>query len=164
MEPARPPYCPSCGQLDQARALSAIYDAGTRWIEGTTATRWSQTRLAARVAPPPRPQRHGAGCGCGWLVVLGLALVASRTLVPLPLSLTPDTELLLVLVTLLAFGMSRVAGWLRRRRAFQRELQAWEVDLITWRHTYYCGRCDVTFLPVPSTAAAFTGQTVRLRS
>ena len=164
MEPARAPYCPYCGQLDQTRALSAIYDAGTPWIAGATGTRRSQTRLAARLAPPPRPQRRGAGCGCGWLVVLALALLALRTLVPLPLSITPDTELLLVLVALVAFGMSRVAHWLRRRRAFQRELQAWEVDLITWRHTYYCGRCDVTFIPVPSTAAAFTGQTVRLRS
>jgi hypothetical protein len=164
MEPSRAPYCRYCGHLDQTRSVRAIYDAGTRHIEGATGTRWSQTRLAARLAPPPRPQRRGAGCGCGWLVVLALALLALRTLVPLPVSLTPDTELLLVLVALVAFGMSRVAGWLRQRWAFQRELQAWEVDLITWRQTYYCGRCDVTFIPVPSTAAAFTGQTVRLRS
>ncbi len=164
MKASRAPYCPYCGHLDQTRSVSAIYDAGTRRIEGATETRWSQTHLAARLAPPPRPQRRQAGCGCAWLVALALVVLALRTLGPLSLSLTPDTELLLVLVALVAFGMSRVAGRLRRRRAFQRELQAWEVDLIAWQQTYYCGRCDVTFLPEPSPAAAFTGQTVRLPS
>jgi hypothetical protein len=79
------PYCPHCGPLDQARKVSAIFDAGTHWAEdpnGVQGVAPSLSLLVLRLAPPTRP-RPQPGFEAGWRGLLAfLRLALHRNLVP----------------------------------------------------------------------------------
>lgn len=159
------PICPWCGRLDFARKVSAIHAAGTRRTSGYYDDFLSQTDLAARLAPPERPRLKGGRPLKFWLAAGPISLVASFAFVMpgLPYS---TTLLWLALVTLAVCVM--VDEVARRGRRTQ-QLHAWEVDVLIWRQAFYCGRCDLTFVPAPSVSAApvarpATGETIRLSS
>ena len=70
-----PPICPTCGQLDQVRKASALYDSGTTFSPNH-GYHWSN--LALRMQPPalPEPRRRASTC-LGWLLIPLVLLVGS---------------------------------------------------------------------------------------
>ena len=99
MRPAAPPSCPQCGQLDQTRKVSAIYDAETGWTTGPQGGGVrTQSRLAARLEPPKRPAARSCLTSLFGLILFGLVALSGGCAVLgwLISSLTGDTNLSLV--------------------------------------------------------------------
>lgn len=162
------PCCPHCGQLDQVRKVSAIYDAGTRWTEAPAELDGfavSSSILATRLAPPTRPRPH-TGFEAGWRGLLAfLRLAPLRILALLGLLLlfafVHDPLRVVLVVGGLLLARALVARWEQRR--VDARLPFWEAERLAWEERYYCGRCDDTFTPVQLGPQAHTGQTVRMR-
>lgn len=169
MYAAGPPYCPTCGRLDQVRKASALYDAGTRFSPehrytwsalalrmqpGTavsTPTRLDVSGAAARPTAvarrhlcnhrrDPRDDRHRAPAGRYRLPARrGPALIALGVGTTWPL-----------------------AHWLEHW-AYAVQCALFVAELRSWEDRFYCLRCDDTFVPVPpALAGSYTGQTIRV--
>jgi ribosomal protein S27AE len=159
------PICPQCGQLDQAQKLNAIYAAGSRYRLGYDDDLISRTGLATRYAPPARPLSRTGRSLRFWLVAGPISLVAAVAFV------TPGWRFSTIVfgAALVALAVCVALDELARRRRCQQQLHGWEVDMLIWQQTFYCGRCDVTFVPTPTvgalpTAGPATGKTIRLSS
>ena len=162
-----PPACPHCGQLDQVRTLAAIYAAGTRWTEGPAGSSITQTHLAARLAPPPRPATPSCLTSCLRLIACGLTILSGGLLLLNLVVGRPLAVLLpLIIVCGAVVGTSWSLVWLARRWALRRaapQLARWEAARRAWEGRYYCARCDDTFTPGQFVGTvAHTGATVRL--
>ncbi len=172
MLPAAPPYCPTCGQIDQTRKVSAIVAAETGWTTGPHGgSVGTQTRLAARLQPPGPPRRSSRLTGYLGLVLVPLTiLVGGCGLLALLLAyLGADPPLsavarLLIMpaVLVLVGGVAWLLAWRRERRRHWLRMQHYLAALHSWEERFYCARCDDTFVPMPAAPFPSTGATIRL--
>jgi hypothetical protein len=164
--------CPWCRGMDKVRRVSTIVRHGT--ILGKTSTdanraiqnvidpdfvlpddeaslkkleRFSQTSLAQRLSPSAPPKKSSIrkwllGFACAAVFVFALAVIAAAM---------DGSGTLITVLFVLAIMFGAVAFIIGQKipavdEADQQRMEEWETEVGQWRNSYYCGRCDRTFV------------------
>lgn len=146
--------CESGTWTTQARGYTAMIGSDgqghTLMAGGPTITSsLSQTGLANRLMPPPRPVAPGFSLGLALLMIaLGIG-----SLVALVSGIANYWDIATLFIALVLCGAAVVVGYAEARRAARDQqlllllLPLWESARVMWNRTFYCGRCDHAYDP-----------------
>lgn len=158
------PICPQCGDNDQVRKASVVYDEGRTYIEtshryGVEEIRSTTTRLtvlARKVAPPEAPavleqdwkkKPSGVRFGCLTIFCGITTLYFIYFAVNYPQAIYMPICCGIVLAFLLRRDVSK-----SRPKALttseQASIKEYQAALERWRISYYCYRCGIKFMPI----------------
>jgi hypothetical protein len=159
-----PQVCPSCGQTDQTVKVKSVHAAGSQTsrvtVDGTvrgtpihaTARISTKTRLARRLAPPPS-LKSPAPSTAVFLIAAFVILGSVDSLI----DGTAADNASWAVVGLIAMIVSGPIAWCRFTQQRQHGPAVADAQA-RWRASWYCRRCDKTYLPTTptSTPAATT--------
>lgn len=156
------PPCPRCGETDRVQKVSGIlasqtsthasttvgYAAGSTAILGTNGR--GATTLARRLAPPRPPSglavaflmllALGALAVCGWQLYAAVSPLGR-----VDYGEAPSLAVVLAGASLLVAGF--LAHWAATTsQAVQARVPAWREAMAKWNSSWYCHRCDETYL------------------
>jgi len=164
--------CPWCRGMDKVRRVSTIVRHGT--ILGKTSTNadkaiqnvidpefvlpddeaslkklepFSQTSLAQRLSPSAPPKKSSIrkwmqGFVGAAVVIFALAIAAAA----MDGAATPITVLFVLAILFGAVAFIINTKIPAVDEADQQKMEEWETEIGQWRNSYYCGRCDRTFV------------------
>lgn len=142
--------CPICKQVDQVRKASAIIDSETFADGHANAGSLLAIRLYAQ-SPGPEPQPETATLGCVTQIVAGLfAVVVGFYGLGVTLSGGGGGQsfagIIVIIVGVAPLLLAR--SWSQRRAASTAAAEHlnWEAASAIWDRTFYCGRCDQSFV------------------